>query len=113
MSSILLDQMKRLIWGSIEQMHLPQVELGVVVMKEKIKVIHLENSGVEIPFSMCEFNQNLQNYTIRVQMDGGEIQEMKIFNELQLQERVAVTPIDGGRRCIVHHKVVSGLYDGL
>lgn len=112
MSIPLLNQMKRLVRDSVSNMHLPQVELGVVVMNEDIKVIHLENSGVDIPFSMCEFNQNLQNYTIRVQI-GEEVQEIKIFNELQLQERVAVTPIEGGRRCIVHHKVVSGIYDGL
>ena len=112
MSIPLLNQMKRLVRDSVSNMHLPQVELGVVVMNEDIKVIHLENSGADIPFSMCEFNQNLQNYTIRVQI-GEEVQEIKIFNELQLQERVAVTPIEGGRRCIVHHKVVSGIYDGL
>lgn len=112
MSISLLNQMKRLVRDSVSNMHLPQVELGVVVMNEDIKVIHLENSGADIPFSMCEFNQNLQNYTIRVQI-GEEVQEIKIFNELQLQERVAVTPIDSGRRCIVHHKVVSGIYDGL
>lgn len=113
MSILFLDQMKRLIRKSVNDMHLPQIEIGMIVIKDNIKQIQLEDSGATIPFSMCEFNQNLQNYTLRFQIGDGEVQEMKVFNTLQVQERVAVTLTQGGRHCIVHHKVVQGIYDGL
>lgn len=113
MSILFLDQMKRLINRSVNDMHIPQVETGIIVIKDNLKQIQLEESKATIPFSMCEFNQNLQNYTIRFQIGEGEVQEMKIFNALQVQERVAVTVTQGGRHCIVHHKVVQDLYDGL
>ena len=112
MTSPILKVLHQVTQRIVENMHLPLVEKGTVVLQNGIKFIQLEESGVLIPFTMCEFNQNLQNYTVSYLPKGElQMQEMTIYNALKEHEQVALTPIDRGRKYLVHYKIVEGIND--
>lgn len=114
MTKNLLNALSIVARRSVENMYLSQMETGIIILEDGVKKIQLEQDGTVIPFSMCDFNEHLQDYTIHYKESGEElIKEATILNHLEVNEKVALSSINNGHRYLVHHKVVSSLYDGL
>lgn len=114
MSQNLLNVLSQVTRRTVENMYLSQMERGIVIEDNGVKMIQLEESGVKIPFSLCDFNITLQDHTVRYKTPTeNQIQEIIVINHLEVNERVAISSTQNGHRYIVHHKVVSGIDDGL